>query len=478
MQYDSPISSTQFQTFLGTSALSDNTAAAISSLLGLDAASNVNLASWDGVNAPQIPTGQTAAADVVVATIPGVRTDLVAVNIPDSLSTAKAFIFDSNASLAVTFDATAAAESALQARAAVATTSDIGFLVTTGAGDDIINVKGDQNTYIDAGNGNDTITTGNGNNTVVAGAGNNNITTGTGDDTIVLSGIGHTDIVNAGGGYDVVQLDGSSADFTVTAGNSNNVTLTSAAVGVGQTAAITDAEFLSFTNGSSIALAHSDAEASALRLFEGLLGRDADVSGAQHFTAQVDSGTSLTAITNEFLTSQEFGGAVTELQINTLYTSLLGRAADATGSDSWEAVIAKGGSLADVAAGIAVSTEAQQLDQSNGTFVRDLYTNVLGRTADDAGLDSWVSQLFNGTSRADVAAGIVGSTEAATKADSTFIDNLYLTATGRASDEAGKATWTEVLANGGTHADVAIGIVGSPEAIAHNDNVVVLHGAV
>ncbi|RMQ09330.1 hypothetical protein ALQ10_02995, partial [Pseudomonas savastanoi pv. glycinea] len=90
----------------------------------------------------------------------------------------------------------------------------------------------------------------------------------------------------------------------------------------------------------------------------------------------------------------------------------------------------------------------------------------------------WVNNLFNGASRADVAKAIVNSDEAVLKADSDFIDNLYLTATGRASDTAGKATFTNILANGGTHADVAIGIVGSVEAIAHNDNVIVLHGAV
>lgn len=480
MQYDSPVSATEFQSFLTSSTLSANTAAAISTLLSLDSATAVNLASWDGVTAPQIPTGQTGATDVVVANVAGLKGDLVAVDIPASLTTAKAFVFQSDASLAITIDAPVAAEAASQARVVAAAdgSTTIALAVTTGNGDDVITIKGDQNTYVDGGAGNDTITVGNGNNTIVAGAGNNNITTGTGNDTIVLSGIQHTDIVNAGGGYDIVQLDGSTADFTVTTGNSNNVTLTSAADGVGQTAAITDAEFLTFTNGGSIALAHSDAEASALRLYEGLLGRDADATGAQHFTTQVDAGTSLTDIANQFLNSQEFGGAVTEGQINTLYTSILGRAADAGGSDTWEAIIANGGSLAQVASGIAGSVEAQQLDQSNGTFVRDLYTSVLGRPADDAGLDSWVSQLFNGTSRGEVAAGIVGSAEASAKADSTFIDNLYLTATGRASDEGGKATWTDILANGGTHADVAIGIVGSPEAVAHNDNVVVLHGAV
>ncbi|MNN29666.1 hypothetical protein D3C81_1432780 [compost metagenome] len=192
----------------------------------------------------------------------------------------------------------------------------------------------------------------------------------------------------------------------------------------------------------------------------------------------MNDGTSLTDIANQFLNSAEFGGAATEASINDLYNTLLGRNADEAGSDAWQAVLANGGSLADVAAAIAVSEEAQDRDQSNGDFVRDLYTSVLGREADEAGLDAWVSQLFNGTSRADVAKGIVGSVEASDKSNSDFIDALYLSATGRAADDAGKAAWEAVLENGGTHADVALGIVGSAEAIDHIDNVVVLHGQV
>ncbi|WP_426143394.1 DUF4214 domain-containing protein [Pseudomonas sp. DWP3-1-2] len=471
MQYDSPITNTEFQTFLDTASISTNTVAAISTLLDLENAETINLASWDGVNAPEIPTGQEGAADVVIVNVPGAATDLVTVEVPASLDSAKAFVFDSSASLNVTFDAPVATESASLARVAVAADTGIQFLVTTGEGNDVITVNGDQNSYIDVGNGNDTVVTGNGNNTVVAGAGNNNITTGTGNDTVILSG--SADVVNTGAGYDVVQLEGTSSDYTFTAGNSNNVNLTGT-----QTAAITGAEFLTFTDGGTVALAQSEAEASALRLYEGILGRDADQAGAEAFTGLVEAGTSLTDIANQFLNSAEFGGAATEASIDDLYTALLGRAADGAGSDSWEAIIANGGSLADVAAGIAGSAEAQELDQSNGDFVRELYTTALGRTADEAGLDAWVNLLFNGTSRGEVAAGIVGSTEAASKTDSDFIDALYLSATGRAADEAGKAGWTAVLANGGTEADVAIGIVGSAEAIAHNDNVVVLHGAV
>ncbi|EPN34799.1 hemolysin-type calcium-binding region [Pseudomonas syringae pv. actinidiae ICMP 18807] len=485
MQYDAPVTATAFSTFLAATNLTDSTTAAINTLLAVDSASTVNLASWDGVNRLEVPTGQTAATDVITGTIAGARGDLVTLNVTAEVAAAKAIILDSQANLSVNITptlATAAADVSSLARVAVSAdaSATTQFLLTTGSGDDVIIVNGNQNNFIDAGAGNDTIITGNGNNTVIAGAGNNNIITGTGNDTIVLSGTNHADVVNAGAGYDVVQLDGSVADYTFAAGNNFNVNLTGA-----QTASITGAEFLTFVNTTTnavetVVLAQNETEASALRLYEGILGRDADLGGAQAFAGLANSGASLTEIANSFLNSSEFASTSSVAPINSLYTELLGRTggADAGGLANWQAVLASGGTLADVAAGIAVSTEAQALDQSNSAFVRDLYTSALGRDADQGGLDSWVSQLFNGASRAEVAQGIVGSQEAAAKADSDFIDNLYLTATGRASDAGGKAAWSGLLAGGGTHADVAIGIVGSPEAVAHNDNVIVLHGAV
>ncbi|WP_122326571.1 DUF4214 domain-containing protein, partial [Pseudomonas savastanoi] len=443
MQYDAPVTATEFSSFLTATSLTDSTTAAISTLLALDSASTVNLASWDGVNRLEVPTGQTATTDVITGTIAGARGDLVTLNVTAEVAAADV---SSLARVAVSADASATTQ----------------FLLTTGLGDDVIIVNGDQNNYIDAGAGNDTIITGNGNNTVIAGLGNNNnnnIITGTGNDTIVLSGINHADVVNAGAGFDVVQLDGSVADYSFSTGNNFNVNLTGA-----QAASITGAEFLTFVNTTTsavetVVLAQSEAEASALRLYDGLLGRDADLGGVQNFTSLVNAGTSLTDIANQFVNSDEFVNISTLAPINTLYNELLGRTtgADSGGLQTWQTLLANGGTLGDVAAGIAGSAEARTLDQSNGDFVRDLYQVALGRSADQAGLDNWVNNLFNGASRADVAKAIVNSDEAVLKADSDFIDNLYLTATGRASDTAGKATFTNILANGGTHADVAIG---------------------
>lgn len=481
MQYDSPVSSTEFQSFLTATTLTDSTVNAISSLLGLDAeGATVNVASFDGVNL-ELPAG--GAVDVVTGEIAGVATDLVTLDLSEAEAAgARAYILESDASLNVTLQgqsgAAPAAFAALAADIAVSAdaNAEIGLVVTTGNGNDVITVNGDQNTYIDGGNGNDTIVTGNGNNTVIAGAGNNNVKTGSGNDTVVLSGVNHTDIVDTGAGYDVVQLDGSRADYEFAANSNFNVTLTGS-----QTASISNAEFLTFVDGDTVetvALAHSEAEASALRLYQGILGRDADLQGAKDFVGAVNGGTSLTDIANLFLNSSEVTSVVNAADINDLYQALLGRDADAEGAADWAGLLANGGSLTDIAAAIAVSQEAITADASNGDFVRDLYENVLGREAEEEGLNAWVGQLFNGASRSEVASAIVGSAEAQTKSDADFIEGLYQTALGRDSDATGKAAWLGLLANGGTHADVALGIVGSPEAVDHIDNVVVLHGQV
>ncbi|MDI9778896.1 MULTISPECIES: DUF4214 domain-containing protein [Pseudomonas] len=482
MQYDSPVSSTEFQTFLAATTLSDSTVEAISSLLGLDAeGATVNVASFDGVNL-ELPAG--GAVDVVTGEIAGVATDLVTLDLSAAEAAgARAYILESDASLNVTLqgqsgDVAPAAFAALAADVAVSAdaNAEIGLVVTTGNGNDVITVNGDQNTYIDGGDGNDTIVTGNGNNTVIAGAGNNNVKTGSGNDTVVLSGADHTDIVDTGAGYDVVQLDGSRDDYAFATHANFNVTLTG-----NQTASISNAEFLTFVNGEeveTVALAHSADEAAALRLYQGVLNRDADLDGAKAFVGQVNAGTSLNDIANEFLNSSEFTGANNATDVNELYQALLGRAADDEGASTWTNLLAEGGSLADVAAAIAVSSEAQALDASNGDFIRDLYTNVLGRAADQEDLDFWVNSLFNGASRADVAKDIVTSDEAGAKANNDFVESLYTSALGRASEAGEKEYWTAQIEAGASHADVALGIVGSNEAVANIDNVVVLHGQV
>jgi len=480
MQYDQPYSASELKGSLANNPtlLSSTTAAAISTLLALDTAETVSVASWDGVAAPVSPEGTTP--QLVTAEIAGAAGDTVVLEIPAELSSAQAFVFESEANLAATFNTQAApatfAAFAVAEDAAVTAVTDStpDLIVTSGNGDDTLIFKGDQNVYVDGRDGNDVIVTAAGNDTIYGGAGNNVILSGAGDDEIFLAGT--ADVVDAGEGYDVVHLNGARADYTITDGNNFNVNLTGA-----QVASISNAEFLAFGNNESVVLADNDAEAVALRLYQGVLGRDADVVGAKTFGTQAEQGVALNEIASAFLSSGEYNSIANKEFITDLYTNLLGRTEeDVTGTQNWLDALASGASRAEVAANFVNSQEAVALDQSNGDYVQGLYDAALGRQAEEGGLEYWIGQLFNGTSRLEVAQSIISSGEAAAKINSDFVDNLYTNALGRDAndDAAGKATWVDLLAQGTSQADVALGIVGSEEAATVIDNVVVIHGQV
>jgi len=475
MQYDQPYSASELKGSLANNPtlLSSTTAAAISTLLALDTAETVSVASWDGVAAPVSPEGTTPA--LVTATIAGAAGDNVAVDIPAELSAAQAFIFDTEANLVVSFDtpAQSAAFAALaEGDVAAATTSTPELIVTADAGDDTLIFTGDQNVYVDGRDGDDVIITAGGNDTIYGGAGNNVIISGAGDDQIFLAGT--SDVVNAGEGYDVVTLQGSRDAYDFVAGNNFNVDGTGL-----QTASITNAEFLAFDNNESIALATSEDQAAALRLYQGILGRDADAAGAKVWAGAADQGVATGSIAQAFLNSFEFKADASEAFVTSLYQNLLERTApEATDVDYWSNVLASGASRADVAATFALSPDAIAADQTNSEYVEGLYQSALGRASDAEGLNSWVTALFNGASRGDIAQSIVNSTEAASKVNADFIDTLYSNALDRPADAEGKAFWVDSLAQGVTQAEVAVAIVGSPEAVDTIDNVIVIHGQV
>jgi len=85
------------------------------------------------------------------------------------------------------------------------------------------------------------------------------------------------------------------------------------------------------------------------------------------------------------------------------------------------------------------------------TFVERLYKEVLGRDADEAGKKYWVEQLQSGKlSRTDVLKSFLGSEEFSKKnmGDEDFVETLYKTFFGRASDAEGKSYWTGQLKSG------------------------------
>ncbi|TXM78379.1 DUF4214 domain-containing protein [Methylobacterium sp. WL69] len=97
-----------------------------------------------------------------------------------------------------------------------------------------------------------------------------------------------------------------------------------------------------------------------------------------------------------------------------LYYGILDRAPDAAGLVGWTSEVQHGTSLTSIAQQFLASREAQVklLGVSDATFVSSLYSNALGRAPDVSGLEFWMESLQHGASYADVAVQISASSEA------------------------------------------------------------------
>jgi hypothetical protein len=96
-----------------------------------------------------------------------------------------------------------------------------------------------------------------------------------------------------------------------------------------------------------------------------------------------------------------FGGpaSLSDVQLESfieLYIAYFNRAPDAIGLNFWGTAFANGLTLAEMAAEFGPQDETQAAyppGTSNEVFATTVYSNVLGRTPDQAGIDFWVGQL-------------------------------------------------------------------------------------
>ena len=94
------------------------------------------------------------------------------------------------------------------------------------------------------------------------------------------------------------------------------------------------------------------------------------------------------------------------------YVTILGREADESGLNHWTSSLLSGEKTgADVAKGFVLSPEFVGQNNSNSVFVNKMYEAFFNRDADDGGFNNWMTKLANGTSREEVLAGFVKSQE-------------------------------------------------------------------
>lgn len=147
-------------------------------------------------------------------------------------------------------------------------------------------------------------------------------------------------------------------------------------------------------------------------------------------------------------------------QVFVLYNRYLGRNPDPIGAVAWTNVLLAGGTLEQVAAGLAGSAEFfVNQGTTNLGYLTALFQGVLNRAAGKSELDAWQGAFDAGASRHDVAVALLTSQEY--RVD--LVQSYYQTFLLRSADPIGLTSWVAALNAGATDQQVLAGIFGSIE---------------
>ncbi len=191
-----------------------------------------------------------------------------------------------------------------------------------------------------------------------------------------------------------------------------------------------------------------------------LLQRPVDQAGLTYWSGLLDSGQ---------LTAQQVGAGIEQSQeyhsliVNQLHGEYLQRAADAFGLSSWDNFLAAGGTEDQLRAALLGSAEYYALSGSSAVgFVSMLCHDILQRSADPVGAQSWINAIAGGASLSAVAGSIIRSVEG----NALEVADLYFWLLHRAPDSGGLQIYTQDLAQGVTAEAIVAAMVGSPEYVA------------
>ncbi len=116
--------------------------------------------------------------------------------------------------------------------------------------------------------------------------------------------------------------------------------------------------------------------------------------------------------------------------VATLYPSLFGRAADADGLGYWTSQVAAKGveAVAQDMYNVAPARAYYPLYLTNSEIVAKFYVNVLGRPADQQGLDYWTAQLNSGKTQGQVIVNMINAVNAYNGTDADALNSKALLA--------------------------------------------------
>jgi hypothetical protein len=141
-------------------------------------------------------------------------------------------------------------------------------------------------------------------------------------------------------------------------------------------------------------------------LYRSLLRREGEPQGIGFWVHIMQSGATLVQVEVSFMTSVEFvsqNGSTSQLFLSAVYQAVLNRGVDPTGAAGWGALMASGTSAATVVTDIEKSPEAVA-DSLEGFYERDLH-----RKGDPQGLKGWTQAMSQGEDSEDIEEKMVSS---------------------------------------------------------------------
>jgi uncharacterized delta-60 repeat protein len=210
----------------------------------------------------------------------------------------------------------------------------------------------------------------------------------------------------------------------------------------------------------------SSARLFAMQMYRDFLGREGDAAGVDGWTSAVASGTYTRAqVIDSFLSSQEFAGFVAP--VVRLYFATFLRVPDYAGL-TFNAGLVRAGTVT-ITQLADFFTQSPEFQATYGAlndtqFVTLLYNNVLGRAPDTAGLNGWVALLQGAYTRGQVLMGFSESVEyQAAIANDVFVSMMYTGMLRRTPEPAGLNGWVSLLETGTPRATVINGFFLSTE---------------
>jgi hypothetical protein len=173
----------------------------------------------------------------------------------------------------------------------------------------------------------------------------------------------------------------------------------------------------------------------------------------------LDQGGSRAQVAQAIIASPEYHTLV----VRQVYTDLLHREADTAGLAAFVSMLGSGGTVEQVQAAIAASPEYAQLHAGSADgFLAALYQDALGRNVDAAGQAGFGAALAGGMSPGAVAAAVFGSSEYQAR----LVNDLFQRLLDRDVDAAGGRAFADALGHGARDEAVITAVVGSDEYVA------------